>query len=62
MAYGIILVAYYIRTVTLKMTGFPIIIVYRVRVVGFKMTSLTTAAIKLKGFFKKIIGVHIAGR
>ena len=43
------------------MTGFPIIIVYRVRAVGFKIISLTAAVIKLKSFFKRIIGIHIAG-
>ena len=62
MAYGIILVAYYIRTVTLKMTGFPIIIVYRVRVIGFKITGLTAAIIKLKSLFKRIIGAYIASK
>ena len=42
------------------MTGFPIIIIYRVRAVGFKMTGLTVAIIKLRSFFKRIIGVYIA--
>ena len=60
--YSTILVAYYIRTVAFKITNFPIIIVYRVRAVGFKITSLTAAVIKLKSFFKKIIGVYMAGR
>ena len=50
------------KIVTLKMTGFPIIIVYRVRVVSFKITSLTIAVIKLRSFLKRIIGVYIAGR
>ena len=62
MAYGTILVAYYMRTVTLKMTNFPIIIIYRVRVIGFMMISLTIAIIKLKSFFKRTISVYIAGR
>ena len=50
------------RTVALKMTNFPIIIAYKVRAVGFKITGLTAAVIKLRSFFKKIIGVYIAGR
>ena len=62
MAYGTILVARYTRTVTLKITGFPIIIIYRVKVVGFKITSLTIAAIKLRSFLKRTIGAYIAGR
>ena len=62
MAYSTILVIYYIRTVTLKITGFPIIIAYRVRVVSFKITSLTTAIIKLRSFLKRIIGAYIASR
>jgi len=62
MAYGTILVARYTRIVALKITGFPIIIVYRVRAVSFKITSLTAAVIKLKSFFKRIISAHIAGR
>jgi len=62
MAYGTILVAYYIRIVTLKITSFPIIIIYRVRAVGFKITSLTTAVIKLRSFLKRIIGAYIAGK
>ena len=61
-AYSTILVAYYIRTVAFKITGFPIIIIYRVRVVGFKMTGFTAAVIKLRSFFKRIIGAHIASR
>jgi len=62
MAYSTILVAYYIRTVTLKITGFPIIIAYRVRAVGFKITSLTIVIIKLRSFFKRTISAYIAGR
>jgi len=61
-AYSTILVIYYIKIVALKITSFPIIIIYRVRVVSFKITSLIIAAIKLKGFFKRIISVYIAGR
>ena len=61
-AYSTTLVTYYIRIVTLKITSFPIIIIYRVRAVGFKMTSLTTAIIKLKSFLKRIIGAHIANK
>jgi len=61
-AYSTILVVYYIRTVALKMTGFPIIIAYRVKVVGFKMTSLTVVMIKLKNFLKRTIGVYIASK
>ena len=60
-AYGTILVVYYIRTVAFKMTGFLIIITYRVKAVGFKMTSLTTAIIKLRSFLKRTIGVYIVG-
>jgi hypothetical protein len=44
------------------MTGFPIIIARRVRVVGFEMTGLTVAVIKLRSFFKRTIGAYIAGR
>ena len=44
------------------MTSFPTIIIYRVRAVGFKITSLTTAIIKLKGFFKRTISMHIASK
>ena len=62
MAYSTILVICYARIVTLKITGFPIIIVYRVRVVSFKITGLTIAAIKLRSFLKRIIGAYIAGR
>jgi len=62
MAYGIILVVCYMRTVVLEITGFFIIIVCRVRVVGFEMTSLTVVMTKLRSFFKRIIGVYIAGR
>ena len=61
-AYSTILVIYYTRIVTLKITSFPIIIIYRVRAVRFKITSLTIAAIKLKSFFKRIIGSYIAGK
>ena len=60
MAYSTILVVYYTRTVTFKITSFPIIIIYRVRAVGFKITSLTIAVIKLRSFFKKTIGIYIA--
>ena len=42
------------------MTSFPIIIIYRVRVVGFKMTGLTIAIIKLRGILKRTIGAHMA--
>ena len=62
MAYGTILVIYYIKTVALEMTGFPIIIVYRVRAVGFEITSLTVAITKLRSFLKRIIGAYIASR
>ena len=44
------------------MTGFPIIITYRVKIVSFKITSLTIAVIKLRSFFKRIISAYIAGR
>ena len=60
-AYGTILVARYTRIVALKITGFPTIIAYRVRAVGFKITSLTIAVIKLRSFFKRIISAHMAG-
>ena len=50
------------RIVALEITGFPIIIAYRVKAVGFKMTSLTTAITKLRSLFKRIIGIYIAGR
>ena len=62
MAYGTILVVYYIKIVTLKMAGFPIIILYRVRAIGFKITGLTAAIIKLRSFLKRIIGAHMASR
>jgi hypothetical protein len=62
MAYDIILVIYYTRTVVFKITSFPTIIVYRVRVVGFKMTGLTAAVIKLRSLFKRIISVYIASK
>ena len=44
------------------MAGFPIIIIYRVRVIGFEITGLTIAIIKLRSFLKRIIGVYIASR
>ena len=56
------MLVYYIRIVIFKITGFPIIIIYRVRAVGFEMISLTAAMIKLRSFFKRIIGVYIASR
>jgi lipid A disaccharide synthetase len=56
------LVVCHTKTVTLKITGFPTIIAYRVRVVNFKMTSLTAAIIKLKGFLKRAISVYIASK
>jgi len=62
MAYGTILVIHYTRIATLKITGFSIIIIYRVRVVSFKITSLTIAVIKLRSFFKRIIGLYMASR
>ena len=62
MAYGTILVIYYTKIVTLKITGFPIIIAHRVRVVSFKITSLTIAVIKLRSFLKRIVSVYIASR
>jgi len=62
MAYSTILVTRYIKIVTLKITGFPIIIIYRVRAVSFKITGLTIAIIKLRSFFKRTIGAYIAGR
>jgi hypothetical protein len=61
-AYSTILVIYYTKIATLKITGFPIIITYRVRVVSFKITSLTAAVIKLRSFLKRTIGLYIAGR
>ena len=61
-AYSTILVTRYTRIIALKITGFPTIITHRVRVVSFKITSLTIAAIKLKSFFKRIISAHIASR
>ena len=61
MAYGTILVIYYTRIVTFKITSFPIIIVYKVRAVSLKIASLTIAVIKLKSFFKRIISAYIAG-
>ena len=62
MAYNTILVVCYIRIVTLKITGFPIIIIYRVRVISFKITGLIIAVIKLRSFLKRIIGAYMAGR
>ena len=59
-AYSTILIIYHTRIVIFEITGFPIIIIYRVRAVGFKMISLTTAIIKLRSFLKRIISVHIA--
>ena len=56
------MVAYHIRTVVFEMTSFPIIIAYRVRAVSFKITGLTAAIIKLRSFFKRIIGAYIASR
>ena len=50
------------RIVVFKMTSFPTIIVYRVRAIGFKMTSLTAAITKLRSFFKRTIGVYMASR
>jgi len=62
MAYSTILITHYIRIVTLKITGFPIIIIYRVKAVSFKITSLTVAVIKLRSFLKRTIGAYIASR
>ena len=62
MAYGTILVIRYTKTVTFKITSFPIIIIYRVKAISFKITSLTAAIIKLRSFFKRIIGAYIAGK
>jgi len=62
MAYSTTLVVYYTRTVTLKITGFPIIIAHRVRAVGFKITGLTAAIIKLRSFFKRTISAHMASK
>ena len=61
-AYGTTLVARHTRIVTLKITSFPTIITYRVRAVGFKMTGLTTAIIKLRSFLKRTIGAYMVGR
>ena len=61
-AYGTILVICHIRTVVFEITSFPTIIACRVRVVGFKIIGLTTATTKLRSFFKRTIGVYIAGR
>ena len=50
------------RTVVFKITSFPIIIIYRVRAVGFKIIGLTTAITKLRSFLKRTIGAYIASR
>ena len=50
------------RTVAFKITGFPTIIIHKVRAVGFKITGLTAAIIKLRSFFKRTIGVYIANK
>jgi hypothetical protein len=60
-AYNTILVAYYTKIVAFEMTSFPTIIACRVRAVGFKITGLTAAVIKLKSFLKRIIGVYMTG-
>ena len=44
------------------MAGFPIIIIYRVRAISFKITGLTIAITKLRSFLKRIIGAYMAGR
>jgi len=62
MAYSTILVIYYIRTVALEITSFPIIIVYKVRAIGFKITGFIIAVIKLRSFLKRTIGAYIASR
>ena len=59
-AYGTILVACHTKTVALKMTSFLIIIAYRVKAVGFKITGLTAVVTKLKSFLKRTINAHIA--
>ena len=56
------MVVYYTNTVALKITNFSIIIIYRVRAVGFEIISLTVAIIKLRSFFKRTIGTYIASR
>ena len=61
MAYSTILIVCYTRTVALEIIGFPIIIIYRVKAVSFEITSLTIATIKLRSFFKRTIGVYMAG-
>ena len=61
-AYGTILVIYYIRTVAFEITNFPTIIAYRIRAVGFKITGLTAAVIKLRSFLKRTIGVYMASK
>ena len=60
--YSTILVTHYTKIVTLKITGFPIIIIYRVKVVSFKITGLTIAIIKLRSFLKRTISIYIASR
>jgi hypothetical protein len=60
MAYGTILIIYYIRTVALKMISFFIIIIYRVRAVGFEITGFIIAITKLRSFLKRTISVYIA--
>ena len=62
MAYGTTLVVYYIRIVVFEITGFPIIIVYRVKAIGFEMIGFIIAVIKLRNFFKRIIGVYITSK
>ena len=61
-AYSTILVVYYTRTVALKITSFPIIIVCRVKAVSFEITGLTAAIIKLGSFLKRIISVYMTGK
>ena len=61
-AHSTILVACYTKIVALKITGFPIIIIYRVKAVSFKITGLTIAVIKLRSFLKRTISVYMAGR
>jgi len=61
MAYSIILVTRYIKIITLKITSFPIIIIHKVKAVGFKIIGFTIVAIKLKNFLKRIIGIYMAG-
>ena len=56
------MVTHHTKTVIFKITGFPTIITYRVRAVGFKIISLTAAVIKLRSFLKRTIGAYIASR